>query len=128
MVCDAAGHYALHGVRCRACGAVIAGERLACPACGARDSFDRIELSTAGTVRAHTVVHRSFPGVKTPFVAVVVDLDGGGAVRGTLIDVDPLGPVPAHVKMVFRDSGQQDKQGKPFISYMFVPSGGAPDK
>jgi uncharacterized OB-fold protein len=34
------------------------------------------------------VVHRSFPGVKTPFVAALVDLDGGGSIKGNLDGVE----------------------------------------
>jgi len=52
-----------------------------------------------------------------------VDLDGGGSVRATLIEIDPLAPVPAElrVKMVFRDTGQRDAQGRSFLSYFFIP-------
>jgi uncharacterized OB-fold protein len=98
---------------------------MACPACGATDALERVRLGSQGTIHAHTVVHRSYPGVKTPFVSVVVDLDGGGTVRGTLTDVDPLAhlPVDLRVDMVFRDTGQRDKEGRPFLSYFFVPEG-----
>ncbi len=117
------GDHALMGARCGACGAVIEGERLACPACGARGALAPVRLAGAGTIAAHTVVHRSFPGVKAPLVFGVVDLDGGGSVRGTLIDVDPLAALPAdqRVSMVFRDSGQRSAAGDPFWCYYFVP-------
>lgn len=114
--------HVLCGQRCGACGAVIAGERLACPACGGRDRVEPVSLATSGSVHAHTVVYRSYPGVKTPFVAVTVALDGGGTVRGTLTDIDPLAPLPddMRVEMVFRDTGQRDAQGRRFLSYFFV--------
>lgn len=121
------GDHALMGMRCGACGAVIEGDRLACPACGARDALAPCRLGSAGRIAAHTVVHRSFPGVRTPFVFVVVDLDGGGSVRGTLVDVDPLTEIPAgqRVDMVFRDAGQADPAGRPFLCYYFIPQGAA---
>ena len=121
------GDHALMGMRCGACGTVIEGDRLACPACGARDALAPVRLGCAGAIAAHTVVHRSFPGVKTPFVFVVVDLDGGGSVRGTLVDVDPLAEIPAdqRVEMVFRDTGQADPAGRPFLCYYFTPKEGA---
>ena len=127
IVVDPSGDHALMGTKCSACGATIEGERLACPACGARDTLKSVRLAQSGRIAAHTVVHRSFPGVKTPFVFVVVDLDGGGTVRGTLVDVDPLAELPAEqrVDMVFRDTGQHDPDGKPFLSYYFVPEGSA---
>lgn len=120
------GSHALTGSRCGACGVVIEGERLACPACAARDSLAPVQLSRHGRIAAHTVVHRSFPGVKTPFVFVVVDLDDGGSVRGTLLDVDPLADIAPEqcVEMVFRDTGQVDPAGKAFLCYYFVPEGG----
>ncbi|MGE3690107.1 MAG: Zn-ribbon domain-containing OB-fold protein [Novosphingobium sp.] len=106
---------------------VIEGERLACPACGARGSLESLALGRSGTVAAHTLVHRSLPGIPTPFFAVVVDLDGGGSVRGTLMGADPNVELPAgqRVAMVFGESGQRNAEGKPFLCYHFVPEGSA---
>lgn len=124
---DPVGGHALMGARCSACDAVIEGERLACPACGTRDTLRPVRLGRTGRIAAHTVVHRSYAGVKVPFVFVVVDLDGGGSVRGTLIDADPLAELAAEqrVDMVFRDTGQKDPDGKSFLSYYFVSQGSA---
>lgn len=117
------GTYALAGTGCRACGVVVEGDRLACPACGETRALERVRLSTRGAVHAHTVVHRSYPGIETPFVAVIVDLDGGATVRGTLVDVDPLATPPARVEMVFRETTQRDADGRPFLCYVFVAEG-----
>lgn len=123
---DPAGRHALLGSRCSACEAVVEGERLACPACGARDTLQPMRFAATGRVHAHTVVHRSFPGVPTPFIAVVVDMDGGGVLRGTLLDVVPDAmPAEQRVALVFRDTGQRDAQDRAFISYYFVPQGDA---
>jgi uncharacterized OB-fold protein len=46
-------------------------------------------LCDRGAVRAFTVVYRAPPGVRTPFTAAVVDLDGGGTVKANLVGVDP---------------------------------------
>jgi uncharacterized OB-fold protein len=120
---DADSRYRLYGMRCGACGCVVEGERLACPACGNREDMEILPLSCVGRVHVHTVVHRSYPGIPTPFVAVIVDLDHGGTVRGTLADVDPQSVIPKdfRVRMVFRDSGQRDLQGRPLLCYCFVP-------
>lgn len=123
LIIDPHGHHALAGTHCSACGATVEGDRFACQACGERKAIERVRLGTRGVIYAHTVVHRSFPGVKTPFVSVVVDLEGGASVRGSLVDVDPLGELPEKVAMVFRDTGQKDKSGRPFLSYFFVPEG-----
>jgi uncharacterized OB-fold protein len=80
----------LEGVKCAACGEVMALEtRRACPKCAAIDRLEPIRLAARGRLYAYTVVHRSFPGVKTPFVAALVDLDGGGSIKGNLEGVDP---------------------------------------
>ena len=33
--------------------------------------------------------YRSFPGIEMPYISAVVDLEGGGTVKGNLIDIDP---------------------------------------
>jgi uncharacterized OB-fold protein len=125
---DADGRYRLYGMRCSACGCVVEGERLACPACANRLKLERLPLASTGRVHTNTVVHRSYPGVRTPFVAVIVDLDGGGTVRGTLSDIDPEAELPRdlRVRMVFGDSGQRDPQGRSLLCYCFVPDHGSP--
>lgn len=85
-----------------------------------------MELSTRGKLYSYTIVHRSFPGVATPFVAAVVDLEGGGTLKGTLQDVapDPTAlPFDMAVEVVFRSSGQRDSTGRPFMTYHFIPRG-----
>lgn len=74
---------------CNSCGALYFDRRNACARC-AGDSFSERPLATAGVVRAYTVVHRAPRGTKTPFVSVVVDLDGGGTIKANLLDTtDP---------------------------------------
>ena len=51
--------------------------------------FRRRTLANEGTVRTFTIVHRAAPGVPTPYVSVVVDLDGGGVVKANLLNVEP---------------------------------------
>ncbi len=115
----------LAGSKCRNCATVYAGERRVCARCLARDQMESIELSERGRLYTYTIVHRSFPGVPTPFVAAVVDLDSGGTLHGTLVDV---APDPAHlpfdlpVRVVFRDTGQRDANGAAFLAPFFVPA------
>jgi uncharacterized OB-fold protein len=45
-------------------------------------------LADVGTVRTFTIVHRASPGVPTPYVSAVVDLEGGGAVKANLVNVE----------------------------------------
>lgn len=86
---DADGKPYLEGFRCAACGEVLAvGSRRACPKCTVVGMLKPIRLAERGRLYTYTVVHRSFPGVATPFVAALVDLDGGGTVKGTLVGVE----------------------------------------
>ena len=122
------GAHWLAGSKCAKCGATIPGERVACPSCGARGTLEPVRLGSRGTLYNFTVVHRSYPGVKTPFVSAVVDLEGGGTLKGTLLDVDPDPtklPADLPVDLVFRDTGQKNPDGKPFLCYYFTPSQGA---
>lgn len=115
----------LQGARCSSCKVVAPGEREVCNACGARRGMVSVRLGNRGKLYSYTIVHRSFPGVKTPFVAAVVDLEGGGAIQGTLLDVgtDPAKiPFDMPVNLVFRDSGQVAADGLPFLSYYFTPA------
>ena len=80
----------LEGLACQACGEVIVGDaRRACPKCFAQGSLKARRLAERGSVHTFTIVHRSFPGIETPFVSAIVDLEGGGVVKGNLISVDP---------------------------------------
>lgn len=119
------GRHSLTGMRCPACGAVVEGQRLACPKCGERKALESVALGTRGSVHTCSLVHRSYPGVAVPFYTVVVDLDGGGTVRGTLRGLAPSNEMPTglRVTMLFGDSGQRDGEGRALISYHFVPTG-----
>ena len=79
----------LEGLKCKACGEVMAvGSRRACPKCAAVGTLEAVRLAEHGRLYTYTVVRRSFPGVATPFVAALVDLDGGGSIKGNLIGLD----------------------------------------
>jgi uncharacterized OB-fold protein len=122
----AGGEPYLEGHRCKACGAVFLGERSVCSKCGTRDQIEAIRLSDRGRLHVYSIVHRSFPGIDVPYVSAVVDLEGGGTVKGNLIGVTPdpakieLG-MP--VRVVFKDAlGRKDKQGNSYLSYFFEPA------
>jgi uncharacterized protein len=122
----AGGEPYLEGHRCKACGAVFLGERSVCSKCGTRDQIEAIRLSDRGRLHVYSIVNRSFPGIDVPYVSAVVDLEGGGTVKGNLIGVPPdpakieLG-MP--VRVVFKDAlGRKDKQGNSYLSYFFEPA------
>jgi uncharacterized protein len=115
----------LEGSRCRDCDAVYLGARAVCGRCGARGKMHTSRLASTGTLYTYAIVHRSFPGVRVPFVSAIVDLDGGGTVKGNLLEVEPVPasiPFGMPVEVVFRDAlGRRDQEGNPYLSYFFVP-------
>lgn len=70
---------------CTSCGALFFDRRNACANCGLRE-FQPKALATTGTVRSFTIVHRAAPNVPVPYVSSVVELDGGGVVKGNIVD------------------------------------------
>ena len=114
----------LAGAKCRNCGEVYVGEREVCGKCFARGKMDAIKLADRGKLYNFTVVHRNFPGVPVPFISAIVDLDGGGTLKGNLLGVEPD---PAKikfdmpVKVVIKDAGRKDKEGNSYLAYFFEP-------
>jgi uncharacterized OB-fold protein len=116
-------HY-LEGLVCEACGEVLLGgePRLACPKCASRQGFNETKLAETGSLFVFTTVERSYPGVPTPFISVIVDLDGGGTLKGNLRNVKPEKvKFGMPVKVVFDAAGRTDKQNNSYISYFFEP-------
>ena len=121
-----AGEPYLEGSRCAECGAVFLGERENCAKCGARGALDTIRLADTGELYSYCIVHRSFPGIEVPYVSAIVDLDGGGTVKGNLIKV---APDPARitfgmpVRVVYGDAlGRKDRDGNAYMAYFFEPA------
>ena len=121
-----AGDPYLEGYRCKNCQATFLGERNVCSKCGTRGALGAVKLANKGKLYVYSIVHRSFPGIAVPYVSAVVDLEGGGTVKGNLIGIEPD---PAKIKLgmpvdvVYRDAlGRKDKEGNSYLSYFFQPS------
>jgi hypothetical protein len=115
----------LEGSRCSNCGAIFLGERDVCASCGARDAMKSEKLSNQGKLYVYSIVHRSFPGIEVPYVSAVVDLEGGGTVKGNLIDVEPVPeklPFDLPVQVVYRKAPRRDKEGNEYLTYYFTPA------
>ena len=116
----------LEGHICGNCEAVYLGERTVCSKCGARDTINPSKLSETGTLYSFCIVYRSFPGIEVPYISAIVDLDGGGTVKGNLINIEPD---PANisfgmpVEVVYDDAlGRKDKEGNSYLAYFFQPA------
>lgn len=113
----------LEANKCDSCGASYLGRRVACGNCGAT-SFGKQRLSDKGTLRAFTIVSRSAPGIKTPFISGVIDLEGGGVVKANVVDVEPdpnsikLG---MSVRMTTYVAGTDD-EGTEAVAFGYSPS------
>ena len=115
----------LEGHQCKKCSAMFLGERKICAKCGNRGGLTPTRLSNQGHLYVYSIVHRSFPGIDVPYVSAIVDLEGGGTVKGNLINVDP-DPEKIEfgmpVDVVFSDAlGRKDKDGNSYLSYFFQP-------
>ncbi|MDA9636838.1 Zn-ribbon domain-containing OB-fold protein [SAR86 cluster bacterium] len=120
------GHPYLEGHQCNECGAIYLGERSVCSKCFARNKISKIKLNDTGSLYSFSIVYRSFPGIDVPYISALVDLDGGGTIKGNLINVDPSPEnveFGMKVKIVYRDAlGRKDSDGNSYLSYFFEPA------
>lgn len=108
---------------CTACGALFLDRRNACARCSGR-AFETRALGTTGRIRTFTIVHRAAPGVPTPYVSAVVDLDGGGAVKANVVSVEPHPDKVATgmaVRLVTFVAGTDD-EGTEAVAFGFEPA------
>jgi uncharacterized OB-fold protein len=115
----------LAGSKCGKCGEVFLGDKQVCAACGARDAMASIKLADHGKLYNYTIVHRNFPGVPVPFVSAIVDVDGGGTLKGNLEGVSPVPDAikfDMPIKIVIKDAGRKDKDGNSYLAYFFQPA------
>jgi uncharacterized OB-fold protein len=118
----------LEGMKC-SCGAIFLDpKRVACSKCGSSAQLKPVPLSDAGKVYVFSVVHQSYPGIKTPYITAIVDLPEGVSVRANLLDVDPLMAQKEPnklfnlpVKMVTHVAAK-DREGHDVIAFSYKPS------
>ena len=114
----------LEGHKCQSCGAIFLGSRETCSSCGASGEFEATRLSNRGELYVYSIVHRSFPGIDVPYVSAIVDLEGGGTVKGNLINVEPD---PEKIRMgmpvevVYEIAPRKDAEGNEYMVYYFQP-------
>lgn len=118
----------LRGSKCKSCGAAYLGDRIACGKCLAVGDFEEIRFSDYGELHTFTIVHQTMPGLPVPFVAAVVDLPEGTAVRCNIggIEPDPDKLVPLLGKRVemFTEKVREDREGNDVIAFRFRPAKG----
>lgn len=116
----------LWGVKCGHCGAKFLGARIACAKCGAQDKLEEVRYGNEGEIYVFAVVHQAMPGLPTPYVAAIIDLDDGVSVRANVDGLDPLKPDKSwfgkRVKMV-SEIHAQDKEGNDVVSVKYKLQG-----
>ena len=114
----------LEGHKCKECGAIFLGERSICSSCSARDQIEPVKLSNHGELYVFSIVYRSFPGIDVPYVSAVVDLEGGGTVKGNLINVE-IDPEKIEmgmpIEVVYQTAPRKDAEGNEYLTYYFQP-------
>jgi uncharacterized OB-fold protein len=114
----------LQGLKCRHCGAVYIDERKHCAKCAGRDCLQPQRLSGTGKLVAFTVVQRSYPGIPVPFISAIMELDGGGTLKGNLINLeaDPANiRVGMALELVYRQAPWGDEKGNLYMMFYFQP-------
>ena len=115
----------LEGHKCGDCDSIFLGEREVCSNCTARGKIKPVKLSNKGKLYSYSITFRSFPGIDVPYISAIVDLEGGGTIKGNLIDCEP-DPEKIEfdmpVEVIFDDAlGRKDAEGNSYISYFFKP-------
>jgi uncharacterized OB-fold protein len=115
----------LEGLRCEKCKAVFLGARDVCSSCGERGKLKAEKLANKGELYVYSITYRSFPGVETPYVSAVVDLAGGGTVKGNLVGIDP-DPKQINMRMpvevIYKIAPRKDREGNEYLTYYFQPA------
>jgi uncharacterized OB-fold protein len=99
---------------------------MACARCFAVGDFEEIRFGEYGTLRTFTIVYQSIPTVEVPFIAVVVDLPEGTAVRANLGGVEPnpdkVVPLLGKRLQMYTEKVREDKEGNDVIAYRYRPA------
>ena len=91
---------------------------------GSCGKIEATRLSNRGKLYVFSIVHRSFPGVEVPYISAIVDLEGGGTLKGNLINIEPDPKklkFDMPVEIVIKDAGRKDREGNSYLAYFFQP-------
>ena len=121
---DEAGKPYLAGTQCGSCKHTFVGAREVCASCYARSGLNPVRLAETGRVYTWSIIYRSFPGIDTPFIDVIVDLDDGAHIKGILKGVTP-DPEGDYFDMAVRVDFQEmvpPGADEAYLVYYFVPA------
>ena len=121
LALDGEPHLVAH--ECQQCQALYFDRRNACARCSSLD-FALRDLATTGVVRSFSIIHQAAPNVPVPYVSSVVDLDGGGSVKASILNIEPD---PDHVKLGMKVRlttfvAGTDDDGTEAVAFAFEPA------
>jgi uncharacterized OB-fold protein len=81
-------------------------------------------LAKDGHVRAFTIVHRAAPGIPTPYVSAIVELDGIGVVKANLTGITEADQITPDLPVTLTTfSAGFDDNGTEAVGFAFRPKG-----
>lgn len=125
LIVPDAGEPYLQGQKCKSCNAIFLGERETCSSCGTSGQLEATPLANRGELYVYTIVHRSFPGIEVPYISAIVDLEGGGTVKGNLVQVEPDPEkieMGMPVEVIYEIAPRKDAEGNEYLTYYFRPA------
>ncbi len=116
----------LYGTKCKQCGTIFLGSRMACSRCLSTEPMEEVRLSDRGELHVFSIVHQSAPGIPVPYIAAIVDLPEGVSVR---CNIEGVEPDPKHLKFgmpveMFTEKVHTDREGNDIIAFKFRPVNG----
>ena len=116
----------LAGNKCRQCGTVYLGDRMACSRCLSTEPMEELRLSQRGELHVFSIVHQSAPGIPVPYIAAIVDLPEGVSVRCNIegVDPDPKNLTFGMPVEMFTEKVHTDREGNEIIAFKFRPVNG----
>ena len=114
----------INGSICTNCKTKYVGPRLFCGKCTTAGPFESTKLSPKGEVHVWTIIHQATPYVEAPYIAAVVDLEGGGSVNTNIVGIEPK---PENLKFgmkvqMFTEKVSEDREGNSYVAYRFKPA------
>lgn len=114
----------LAGNKCRQCGAVYLGDRMACSRCLSTEPMEELRLSDRGELHVFSIVYQSAPGIPVPYIAAIVDLPEGVSVRCNIegVEPDPKNLTFGMPVEMFTEKVHTDRDGIEIIAFKFRPA------
>jgi uncharacterized OB-fold protein len=86
-----------------------------------------LRLGARGRLYSYTIVYRSYPGIRVPFISAIVDLEEGGTIKGNLVEIEPNPEKLAYgmpLRVVFRGAESAlGEEAAGYVAHFFVPDG-----